>query len=105
LWIYPSASLFISTDAELPAETLVIHNHGSSAETVKIVDAYSGKTTTHHLPADSAVTFFAQLEKSFGWYDFTLQADSDATFQRRLAGHLETGRDSKTDPAIGTATA
>jgi len=98
-----SANLTVKTNYDKDSEglELVIHNHSASAEKVKIVEAYSGKTTTHHLQPDSAFTYFSQLEKSFGWYDFTVQVDSDASFQRRLAGHVETGRDSMTDPAMG----
>ncbi len=98
-----SANLTVKTICDRESEGIVleIHNHGSNAEKVNIVDAYSGKTTTHQVQPDSAFTHFAQLEKSFGWYDLTVQVAADASFQRRLAGHVETGRDSKTDPAIG----
>jgi phospholipase C len=99
-----SANLRVKTvcDKESEGIVLVIHNHSSNAEKVNIVDAYIGKTTTHHLQPDSSFTYFGQLGKSFGWYDFTLQVESDASFLRRLAGHIETGRDSTTDPAIGS---
>jgi Bacterial phospholipase C, C-terminal domain len=30
-----------------------------------------------------------QLKKSFGWYELTVVADTDPTFLRRLASHLE----------------
>jgi phospholipase C len=70
---------------------------------VKIVDLYSGKTTTHQIQPDSTLRYFSHLGESFGWYDFTVQADSDASFQRQLAGHVETGRDNVTDPAMGAA--
>jgi len=30
----------------------------------------------------------------------TVRVDSDASFQRQLAGHVETGKSSVTDPAI-----
>jgi phospholipase C len=43
-----------------------------------------------------------ELEASFGWYDLTIEVESDATFQQRLAGHLETGNDSVSDPAVGS---
>jgi phospholipase C len=48
-----------------------------------------------------SVTFVAQLHESFGWYDLTLQVETDASFQRQLAGHVETGKPTMTDPAIG----
>ena len=31
-----------------------------------------------------------------------IRTRSDSSFENRLAGHLETGRDSMSDPAIGT---
>ena len=37
------------------------------------------------------------------WYDVTLTSTRDKTFRRRLAGHIETGRPSKSDPLIGRA--
>ena len=100
-----SANLTVKAiyDAESEGIALVIGNHGSSAEKVSIFDSYSGKTQTRMLqPLDSA-TYVNQLQKSFGWYDLTVRVDSDASFQRQLAGHVETGRDSVTDPAIGAA--
>jgi phospholipase C len=84
---------------------LVIRNHGSSAEKVSIFDAYSGKARTHVLHPHNSVTYVSELEESFGWYDLTVRVDSDARFQRQLAGHVETGRPSVTDPAIGAALA
>ena len=38
---------------------------------------------------------------SFGWYDVILKVTEDSTFEWRLAGHVETGRDSYSDPALG----
>jgi phospholipase C len=41
------------------------------------------------------------LRGSDHWYDLTLSLPGDPSFTQRLAGHLETGRTSRTDPAIG----
>jgi phospholipase C len=99
-----SANLSVRTICDRDSEgiVLLIHNHSSNAEKVKIADAYSGKTTTHQLQPGSSFTYFGQLDKSFGWYDLSVEVESDAGFLRRLAGHVETGRDSRTDPAIGS---
>ncbi|HTO10714.1 MAG TPA: alkaline phosphatase family protein, partial [Candidatus Binatia bacterium] len=43
------------------------------------------------------------LGKSFGWYDLLIRVDTDPGFLRQLAGHVENGRDSASDPAIRTA--
>jgi phospholipase C len=82
---------------------LVIRNHGSRTEEVSIHDAYCGKTHTHHVHPHDGISYVGDLHKSFGWYDFTASVESDGSFQRQLAGHLETGRHSMTDPAIGGA--
>ena len=39
--------------------------------------------------------------KSFGWYDFSVQAIGFTSFEQRFAGHVETGVNSRTDPAMG----
>ena len=41
------------------------------------------------------------LEQSGGWYDLLVTVAGDATFTYRLAGHVETGKDSISDPALG----
>ncbi len=39
------------------------------------------------------------LAASHHWYDLTVSNNDDASFQRRLAGHVETGKPSISDPA------
>ncbi|HKV61939.1 MAG TPA: phospholipase C, phosphocholine-specific [Candidatus Acidoferrum sp.] len=90
-------------EKEWEGVALVIRNHGSSAEKVTIHDAYSGKTHTHNVHPHDGISYVGDLHKSFGWYDFTVSVESDASFQRQLAGHVETGRHSMSDPAIGGA--
>lgn len=36
------------------------------------------------------------------WYDLTVVSDTDATFLRRFAGHVENGLPGVSDPAIIT---
>jgi phospholipase C len=45
------------------------------------------------------------LRDSFGWYDIAITVDADSSFLRRLAGHLENGEDTASDPAFGAARA
>jgi phospholipase C len=99
------ANLAVESDyranAENPAITLEIHNRGAAASQVRITDAYTRRTVTLALEAGKSVTWHWSLEASFGWYDLTVDVASDASFQRRLAGHVETGCPSVSDPAIG----
>jgi phospholipase C len=44
------------------------------------------------------------LDKLFNWYDLVVTVTEDPTFKYRLAGHVETGRESFSDPALGGLT-
>lgn len=41
------------------------------------------------------------LARSFGWYDFSIKLPGNYLFEKRFAGHVETGHVSKSDPAMG----
>ncbi|MEY9963794.1 phospholipase C [Streptacidiphilus sp. MAP12-16] len=47
---------------------------------------------TYRVPAGgSASDYFNAVAYSNGWYDFTVTVDLDASWSRRLVGHIETG--------------
>jgi phospholipase C len=41
------------------------------------------------------------LRQFYGWYDLIVAVAGDPTFNYRLAGHVETGKDSFSHPALG----
>jgi phospholipase C len=82
--------------------TLDVHNRSAETAKLRITDAYTKQSVVHHLESGRRLTWHWSLEGSFGWYDLTVAVDADAAFERRLAGHVETGWDSVTDPAIAT---
>ena len=84
-----------------PGITLEIHNRADAAARVRIADEYGGQTSHHHLEPSGRLVWHWSLEASFGWYDFIVTVESDSTFLQRVAGHVETGRDSVSDPALG----
>jgi phospholipase C len=88
-------------DKRSGAVAVVIQNLGSRRANVSVLDAYSGQTQTYLLEPKQTVTYANSLQESVGWYDLTIRVNSDPSFQRQLAGHVETGRSSVTDPAIG----
>jgi len=98
-----SANVAINTvyDQASGGISLVLQNRGSSAVNVNVFDAYSRQTQAHLLLPQQNVTLASTLQASFGWYDFTATVNSDPSFRRQLAGHVETGRSSVSDPAIG----
>jgi phospholipase C len=77
------------------------HNRSGIPAKVSVLDNYSHQKIEFRLEAEQERSEFWALERSYGWYDFRIATSSDSSFQHRLAGHLETGRDSMSDPAIG----
>jgi phospholipase C len=47
------------------------------------------------------VALFWNLAQTGFWYDFEITSSTDRSFLRRIAGRIETGRHSVTDPAMG----
>jgi phospholipase C len=82
---------------------LEIQNRGETHVRIRVFDSYKGRTTDHELGPAEKIREFRSLEEFHGWYDLTIGTESDPGFQRRLAGHLETGFDSMSDPAIGAS--
>jgi phospholipase C len=83
------------------AVTLSGKNLGSHSVKAWVTDVYSGKTVSVELGGGERAEKTYELHPTHGWYDFVITAESDPTFQYQLAGHVETGEESRTDPAIG----
>jgi len=84
------------------AITLSLSNHGSVSTDLSVVNVYSGGITRLELRAGQGTLRTYEVHPTFGWYDFVVTADADPTFRYQLAGHVETGDESRTDPAIGS---
>jgi phospholipase C len=79
-----------------------ITNVSNRRVTVEILDAYTGhKVRRLLMPHQSLDEAGRKLHQFFGWYDLVVTVPDDPTFEYRLAGHVETGRDSFSDPALG----
>src|SRR5262249_30011098 len=91
-------------DADDDTIVLTITNLGQAASRVMVSNAYGDDhPITRQLNPVHSEQQRRLLTKSFGWYDLSVQADPAPDFLRRLAGHLENGRDSVSDPALGHA--
>ena len=51
--------------------------------------------------SDPKTEVVLQLNRSFGWYDFCVRVEGMPDFEQRYAGHIETGKESFTDPHMG----
>ena len=79
-----------------------IANLASTPAQVNVFDAYKGKTQTSQLlQPGQTLNDKLQLAPFHGWYDLILTVDGDPSFKYRLGGHVETGKDSISDPALG----
>jgi phospholipase C len=78
-----------------------IANVSAAPAEVSVLDAYTGDGVTR--PLDPGQTFEdeLQLDQFHGWYDLIITVTGDSTFKYELAGHVETGKDSFSDPALG----
>jgi phospholipase C len=80
---------------------LHVVNLGKRHADLSITDVYTGKVHKETLaPREDADCEF-DLEESHGWYDVVVRLENDAALEYHFAGHVETGRDSMTDPALG----
>ena len=81
---------------------LRLANQTKHKATIKVTDAYTGKVVPALFAGWGAeFAYDWTLELFQGWYDLVVTVEEDPTFQYRFAGHIETGRDSISDPAMG----
>ena len=76
-------------------------NVGKASATVSVANAYTGKTDQRTVPSGRNMTRTVEADESYGWYDLTVTSSGDAGFRRQLAGHIEDGEDSMSDPLMG----
>jgi len=79
-----------------------ITNKTAKPVTVEIKDnAYKRASQSKQINAGASGTVVVDLGKSFGWYDASIRLEGNALFESRLAGRIETGKESFSDPAMG----
>jgi phospholipase C len=78
-----------------------ITNLAADHAEVSVLDAYTGESSRWLLRPGETFEGEVSLRQFHGWYDLIVTVAGDATFKYRLAGHVETGKDSFSDPALG----
>jgi phospholipase C len=68
---------------------------------VTVVDAYTGRSVTALVDPLQTFEDKRPIAEFGGWYDRIVKVSADASFKYELAGHVETGEDSISDPALG----
>jgi phospholipase C len=80
---------------------LAIRNGSSAAVRLTLASAYDGKRSRVTVPPRSTVKVVIPTAFGSGWYDVSVTAAASPQYLRRLAGHIETGHPSISDPALG----
>lgn len=81
---------------------LVFTNAGSQPQVIEITDnAYKTNSSKVTVPPSAKKTVVLNLEKSYGWHDFSIRAAGSELFEKRYAGRVETGNATYSDPLMG----
>ena len=83
-----------------------LDSHQSQAVEIKDNSYKSGSHTKMLNPAGatgSEATLVLDLGPSHNWYDFSVRVKDAASFEKRYAGRVETGKEGFSDPLIGGA--
>ncbi|RJF89957.1 phospholipase C, phosphocholine-specific [Oleomonas cavernae] len=79
---------------------IVLTNTGGRSSILRVkANAYESYTVLQRVDPGQRVVLRRALEHSSNWYDYTVAAHDGIGFGRRLAGRMETGADSVSDPA------
>ncbi len=80
---------------------LKITNVSAQPVLVDVLDAYTGNQGSRVLRPNDTSEGEQSLGEFHNWYDLIVTVDEDPAFKYHLAGHVETGRNSFSDPALG----
>lgn len=72
--------------------TYNMRNDNNSEDSIKKVLSKNDRSNSDGYP------IILNLKKSFGWYDFSVFVKGSVNFERRYAGHVESGKASYSDP-------
>jgi phospholipase C len=99
------ANVSIASLCDRDGESITLYswNAGSQTVTVQLTNAYSGKVQSFELRPGKQASQRFELDDTFGWYDFIVGVEQDPSFRCQIAGHVESERESRTDPAIGAS--
>jgi phospholipase C len=81
--------------------TVTVNNPGAAPLSLAITaNEYGLKPVNLTAPAGGTANAQWTLRSSAGWYDLSVTNPKAPGYHRRLAGRIETGKDSFSDPAM-----
>ncbi|MGC1303072.1 MAG: phospholipase C, phosphocholine-specific [Caulobacteraceae bacterium] len=98
----PEPTIAVAYDVGLGVLKMTVANPAGPALTLKATPgAYGMKPWRAAVAAGGGARQHWRVAASRGWYDMIVRVDGPSPYLRRLAGRLETGADSISDPAMG----
>lgn len=83
-------------------ELNIKNNSLSHSYKVEITDnAYKTNAMHRTIPSGKQERIVMDIKPNFGWYDFTVKVEDNDHFEKRYAGHVESGINGFTDPVMG----
>ncbi len=79
---------------------LRLYNHSAATVRAHVADAYAADHTVK-VPSHQSRTVRLGLAATHGWYDALVTVPAHPSFARALAGRIETGCPSTSDPQLG----
>jgi len=92
-------------DAASQSLRIVLRNEGGRPVVVRSANAYADGARSLRLAPGAEVVDAWRIDAAGHWYDVQVTLAEDPRYLRRIAGHIETGRPSRSDPALGWAPA
>ncbi|AFK01537.1 phospholipase C, phosphocholine-specific [Emticicia oligotrophica DSM 17448] len=92
------------TDKKSLTGNVVLELKNRENKTINVVvNDLSYKTPKRqvNLTKGGTTSLVLNLQESHHWYDFSVKVEGNDLFEKRYAGHVETGRESYTDPLMG----
>lgn len=83
-------------------DVVLVNKDPRAGSTVAVSDlSYKTGAQRRELAPHDQAGITVETQRSFGWYDVSIKVAGHAQFERRYAGHVETGQWSFSDPVIG----
>jgi phospholipase C len=96
----PSPEAVIQYDSTTGDIHLTYTNIGKAPCTLKVTNAYAASETPHQYQVNPGETAEDRWPSpsTHNWFDLSITCPESPLFQRRFAGHVESGKPSTSDP-------
>lgn len=76
-------------------------NLAAQSAKIRVLNKYTGKSVVKNLKSGESLSGSWVLTRFHGWYDLMITVEGDTSFEYRIAGHVENGNASYSDPIMG----